>query len=32
MIVADSIHPKMAAQKYIDRGTYENELKQVPHY
>ena len=29
MIVADSIHPKLPAQKYMDRGSYENELKQV---
>ena len=29
IILADSIEPKMPAEKYMDKESFENELKQV---
>ena len=29
VVVSDAIHPKLPAKKYLDRGVFENELKQV---
>lgn len=29
IIIADAIEPRLPAEEYLDRGDYENELKQV---
>jgi len=29
VIVADAVHPKLPARSYLDRGVFENELKQI---